>query len=264
MIDLALLRIIKYKEQYDKVARYIPKSSIDKRTRAIAEDIGKYYSDNPDEEVLDFPSFRSMFFTTWHRNLEKADVEYYNQVLTRMEDDVSASIQRTIINQLLELELATNVANIVNSYELEDEIDIVSALTNTLQACKDKIERSSEFEYAAFDDNSLEEEDSSGYQWHLACLNKSYLPIQGGRQTIIAARPGKGKTSFITHLNAIVAPQMPEGKIILWFNNESRRQIIMSRQIQSALAATDDELQRYKETGEYSATEALESSYIFS
>ena len=35
MIDLALLRVIKYREQFDKVHRYIPKSAIDKKTKAI-------------------------------------------------------------------------------------------------------------------------------------------------------------------------------------------------------------------------------------
>ena len=46
MIDLALLRIIKYRENFDKIHRYIPKSAIDKRTKAIVVDIKKYFDLN--------------------------------------------------------------------------------------------------------------------------------------------------------------------------------------------------------------------------
>jgi replicative DNA helicase len=42
---------------------------------------------------------------------------------------------------------------------------------------------------------------------------------------------------------------MPENKIIVWFNNESRRQRIMARQIQSALGSTNQELQELKKAG---------------
>ena len=53
MIDIALLRIIKYREQNDKVSKYIPRSSMDKRTIAIAGDISRYFELNPEEEKID-------------------------------------------------------------------------------------------------------------------------------------------------------------------------------------------------------------------
>lgn len=250
-IDLALLRIIKYKESFDKVSRYIPRSAIDKRTRAVADDIGRYYAMNPDETVLDFPSFRSLFFTSFHRGLKDEDCQFYNSLIDRMEQDVPEQIKKNIINQLLELEFATDVANLLNEYEAGEEIDIVAAIANTLKGTQETLERTTSFEFADLMDSTVTEDvdEDSGYLWPITALNESYRTILGGDQTIIAARPGQGKTTFLTHLNWCMAQSMSENKVIVWFNNESRRQRIMSRQIQSALNKTNAELQEMHKAG---------------
>tara|TARA_R110002096_G_scaffold110795_1_gene241958 strand:+ start:466 stop:1713 length:1248 start_codon:yes stop_codon:yes gene_type:complete len=250
MIDLALLRIIKYKEQFDKVQRYIPRSAIDKRTRAVTEDIRKYFEMNTEEEILDFPSFRSMFFTTWHKSMGEEDCKYYNQLIDRMQTDVPESVKKNIINQLLELEFVTEVANVIQDYEQGEEIDVVVTVGNLYDTVRDTMERTNAFEFSDLDDSTVgENTDDEGLDWNLACMNETYRKIQGGDQYIIAARPGKGKTSFLTHLNWALAKQMPDNKIIVWFNNESRRQRIMSRQIQSALNMTNGELGKLKAAG---------------
>ncbi|QPI17677.1 putative DnaB-like helicase [Alteromonas phage vB_AmeP_R8W] len=250
MIDLALLRIIKYREQFDKVHRYIPKSSIDKKTRAITEDIRKYFESNPDEEKIDFPSFRSMFFTTWHKGLSDSDCDFYNKLIERMEEDVPESIKKNIINQLLELEFATNVGNVIEDYQAGEDIEVVASIDNLVSRIKESLERTSAFEFADFDDSTVgQESDDDGYNWPLKCMNDHYRKIQGGDQYIVAARPGKGKTTFLTHLNYAMSKQMPENKVIVWFNNESRRQRIMSRQIQSAMYMTNGELKQLQLQG---------------
>ena len=257
MIDLALLRIIKHQEQFKKVHRYIPRSAIDKRTKAVTDDIRKYFELNPDEEVIDFPSFRSMFFTTWHKGMGDSDCDYYNQLIDRMETDVSESVKKNIINQLLELEFATDVGNLISEYEQGEEIEIILAVDNLTTRVKESVERSSAHEYSGLDDSTVgDESDDNGMLWPLDCMNEVYRNIQGGDQYIVAARPGKGKTSFLTFLNWSMCQQMPTNKVIVWFNNESRRQRIMSRQIMSALNMTNGELAKLKAQGE------LTSKYI--
>lgn len=246
MIDLALLRIIKWREQFDKVYGYIPRSAIDKRTKILADDMAKYFKANPEEERIDILSFRSMFFTTWHKGMDKDSTEYYNGVIDRLEADPPESVKRNIINNLLELEFATDLANAVNEYEQGEEIDIVSVVDVMTKEVKESLERTTNFEYAdVFDASINEENDDDGYEWPLVAMNNTYRRIQGGDLYIVAARPGKGKTTWLTQLNASMAGQMEPHKVIVWFNNESRRQRIMSRQIQSVLRATNSELQEY-------------------
>ncbi len=250
MIDLALLRIIKEREHFDKVSRFIPLSAIDKRTKAIVQDIDKYFTINPDEVSIDFPSFRSLFFTSWHKGMKDDDCKYYNQLLTRMEEDVPDSVRKNIINSLLELEFATDMGNLLSDYKEGEEIEFVHAVDNLLAKVQGTMERTSNLEYAGFEDSTVgEEDDDNGLLWPLNSLNKVYRNVQGGDQTIIAARPGKGKTSLLTFCNWSFVQQMQEDKIIIWFNNESKRQRIMSRQIMSALNATTQECAKWKKEG---------------
>jgi replicative DNA helicase len=206
---------------------------------------------NPEESIIDFPAFRSMFFTTFHKGMEKAECTYYNQLIDRIQTDVPESVKRNIINQLLELEFATDVANVIQDYEQGEEIEVVTVIDNLTIKVKESIERSSSHEFSGLDDSTVgEENDDNGLRWPLQVMNDTYRNIQGGDQYIVAARPGKGKTSFLTFLNWSMCQQMPDNKVIVWFNNESRRQRIMSRQIMSALNMTNGELAKLKASGE--------------
>ncbi len=256
-IDLALLRVIKYKEQYDKVARYIPMGAINKRTKLVAKDIGRYFEDNDNEEVINFNSFRSLFFTSYHRKLNTADTEFYNTVLTKMEADVPDGVRNSLVNQLLELEFATDLGNLVDSYQAGDELDIVAEVTYVTKKLDEQMVRANRFEYADLEDSSIEENDNVGLQWCLPELNERYRRIQAGDQTIIAARPGLGKTTFLTCNNVSMVKDMKDTDIIVWFNNESRRQRIMKRQLQSALGCTTDELTEYSKD-----TDKLYEKYV--
>lgn len=241
-IDLALLRVIKYKEQYDKVARYIPMGAINKRTKLVAKDIGRYFEENDNETMINFNSFRSLFFTSYHRKLNDDDTTFYNAILTKMEADVPDGVRNSLINQLLELEFATDLGNLVDEYQAGDEVDIVSEVTHITKKLDEQMVRANSFEYADLDDSSVEENDDVGLKWCLPELNERYRNIQGGDQTIVCARPGLGKTTFLTCNNVSMVADMQDTDIIVWFNNESRRQRIMKRQMQSALRKTNDEL----------------------
>ena len=248
-IDLALLRVIKYKDQYDKVARYIPMGAINKRTKLVAKDIGRYFEDNDEEIKINFNSFRSLFFTSYHRKLNDADTEFYNNVLTKMEADVPDGVKNSLINQLLELEFATDLGNVVDEYQAGEEIDIAAEVGHLTKKLDEQMVRANSFEYADIDDSSVEEDDDSGLDWCLPELNERYRRIQAGDQTIVAARTGLGKTTFLTCNNVSMAQGMKDTDIIVWFNNESRRQRIMKRQMQSALNKTSGELSEMGKAG---------------
>lgn len=257
MIDVALLRIIKYKERYDKVSKYIPISDIDKKTKAIVQDLGKYFAAHPDATVVDFPTFRSLFFTSWHKNIKGDAAVFYNKLLEQMETDVNEYQDKNIINQLLELEFATSVGNLVEQYQQGDELDIVHEIGELHLKVSESLDRITSFEFAGFEDNTIGDDSTEGgLLWPLQVMNDHYRPIQPADQYIVAARPGKGKTTFLTQLNHSLVQQMPANKIIVWFNNESRRQRIMSRQIQSALFVTNKEMSQLHVEGK------LEEEYI--
>lgn len=243
MIDRALLQVIKYREQFKKVYQFVPMSGIDKRTKLLVQDFVKYFKECPNAKVIDIAAFRSLFFTSWHKNLKEEEISYYNQVLTAIEKDADIDVANLLVNQLIELELATKSAHVIDKYSAGDDIEIVHELNKLVEKARDNISFASGGEYADEHDTTIGESmDDSGYLWNLDCLNATYRNILPADQYIIAARPGKGKTSFITDLNRAMSQRMPKNKVIVWFNNESSRQRIMSRQVQSALGKTSEEL----------------------
>lgn len=248
MIDKALLRVIKYREQFDKVYRYIPRSAIDKRTRAIATDIRKYFDLHPDEDQVNMEAFRSLFFTSWHRNLSEEDCSYYNKVLDQISYDEPEGIKNSLVNQLLELEFATEVGNLIELYHQGDDIDVVPQIHSLCEEVRSSLERTNNYEFAQLDEELLEEDVSgAGLEWALPCLNKVMRPLRGGDAIIVAARPDAGKTSFLTHNLGHMATQTDSP--IIWLNNESKKERILKRSLQSVLNVTNSELLAKQQAG---------------
>jgi len=232
------------------VAKYVKLETVDKRTKAVILDFKKYFKDNPDETQIDMPAFRSLFFNAYHKGMKEEQIDFYNKLLANIETDVSASIDKNIVNQLVELNYATKLGNLIMQYESGEEIDLVPIVDKLTKAVQESLVRASGFEYLVFEEDKLETVDpDSGLLWPIDCMNEVYRNIFGGDQYIVAARPGKGKTTFLTHNNCSMATQMSENKIIVWFNNESRKERILHRQIQSALGATNSELYKHKQAG---------------
>lgn len=232
------------------MAKYVKLETVDKRTKAVILDFKKYFKDNPDETQIDMPAFRSLFFNAYHKGMKEEQIDFYNKLLANIETDVSASIDKNIVNQLVELNYATKLGNLIMQYESGEEIDLVPIVDKLTKAVQESLVRASGFEYLVFEEDKLETVDpDSGLLWPIDCMNEVYRNIFGGDQYIVAARPGKGKTTFLTHNNCSMATQMSENKIIVWFNNESRKERILHRQIQSALGATNSELYKHKQAG---------------
>ena len=207
MIDITALQIITNRVDYDRVAKYMSPSSMDKQTIAIKKDLGKYFNTHPDVETVDFDAFRSLFFNEYHRGLKKDTVDVFNKIIKRMEGTPSDDTRKNIINSLISLGCATKVAAFIDDYQAGEEIDIVEAVYHEVATTREALERTTSFEFADLETSSIAEglDEESGLPWCLDILNETYRPNQAGDCTIIAARPGCGKTTFLCHNNVTFA-----------------------------------------------------------
>ncbi|CAM0008011.1 DnaB-like replicative helicase [Vibrio phage K436] len=242
-IDLAVLRVVKRREQWDKVQGYIPESSLDEHTRLLLEDFRRYYALHPTATAIDMDIFRSLFFQQFHRTLNKESVETYNTLINRVCDDVSAETQASIVNMLVELELVTAIANDIEEYEAGEEIDIVDLLERRVGRTKDKLEIISAAAYGTIE--SLVERRESGvrYKWCIPGLQQTCRDIEGGDMIIIAALSDVGKTSFT--LQQIIACSVQTQKPIIWFNNEGPKERIQLRMYGMMLGIGSDLVKQY-------------------
>ena len=250
MIDSSLLKVIKYKDQFEKVGQYIPEAAIDKQTKAIVKDVGKYFAMHPDESVIDFGVFRTLFYTKWHKGLKDDQKDYFAMVLKSMEEDASSEIKRTLINNLLELDCATQIGNIVSEFDNDGEIDFIPTVNAIMESITQRTERNEGFTFASDDDCTIgDEETRSGFKWPLDCMNEHYREVLPGDAYIVAAGQGVGKTTFLVNVLRQAGVDLPVSQDLVWLNNESSRGRIRSRMIQAALQATNSELMAWKKDG---------------
>lgn len=253
MIDVALLKVLKKKRNFVRVRRYIPESSIEPKTMAIVKDFGRYFEENESAEIIDFEVFNSLFFNMWHKNLKEDTAQVYRKLLERVSsEEVEPELEASMVNQLVELEFAERLGKKLVQYEEGEEVELLQEVKVLCTQAENKLTLKVDSNFAGVEDHDIVEAsiDAEGYTWHVPVMNEFYRPIKPGDLYIVAARPGVGKTTFLTHLNAHVAPQMRSNKIIVWFNNESKRQRIMSRQITSSLKKTRSEILPLVESGQ--------------
>jgi len=243
MIDLRLLQLTRYKEDYMRIAQRIPKASLDAQTVAILDDFGKYWEKFPDHDRIDMLTFLPMF-RSWHPTLNPEQWSAYEAILNNVKQELNEETRNGILDTLLELRLGTQLADLLARYDAGELPNIHGAIVRAVDEFKADCSTGSETEWITDDIYDLldEELDNSGLHWRLEVLNQCMRGLRPGDFGIVAARPDKGKTMFLASEITNLAAQLPEGRTALWLNNEGPGKRIIPRLYQAALGGTLSEL----------------------
>lgn len=247
-IESALLRAITKREDYDKVCHYVNSDAIDDHTRAVCSIMDKYWQMcDPTTEMASMDTVRSMFFSA-NPSIEEATRAVYEELFSRMCQPLTKHEQAVIINNLIEQELAVQVANAISKYEQGEEIDLIELVFALGEEARDKMTLVTESNFATLD--SLKERNHSAiaYLWPLNCLAAAFKPMTGAIQTIVAGLSDIGKTSFALNIAAAWAIQSG-GKPILWMNNEGDKNAVLKRSYTIMLGVTEDVIDQWLEDG---------------
>jgi len=242
MIDLALLQMLRFKEDFLRVQGRIPDASLDPQTLALITDFGKYFNKFPEHDAVDMVTFLPMFHS-WHPTLSTDQFAAYEAIIQNVQKELPDGTREGVLDTLLELRLGTDLASLLARYDAGELPDINGALQRALEEFKADASGAT-VDYVEDDISDLlkEEIDNSGLHWRLQCLNESMRGLRPGDFGIVAARPDKGKTTFIASEVTYLASQLDAGKCVLWLNNEGPGKRIIPRLYQSALGATIPEL----------------------
>lgn len=247
MIELALLRAVKYRSEYDKVKHYINTDAIDEQTRTIIKVINKYWESAAEgTQVVDMDTLRSMFFHA-HKDMNQDSVSIYNQLFDRVCSDLSKHEQSLIINNLIERELAVTLANGIAKYDAGDEMHLIEWAHQTAESARNKMTLVTESAYGTVKSLIERVESSVSYGWTLNCLANSFKNMTGGRQTIIAGLTDVGKTSFA--LNIAVGTARQSKKPVIWLNNEGNRNDVLTRAYCIMFAQDEDVIIQWAHDG---------------
>jgi replicative DNA helicase len=243
MIDLNLLRLLKFKPEFYRIRGRIPEAAMDPQTNALLKDFAKYFEMFPDHDRVDHATFVPVFRAR-HPSLSAESRSAYETIIQNvMDHDVPAGTKEGILVSLLELRMGTELATLLTQYDAGDLPNIQAALSKVLDDFKsDAGIKSQDYLRDDIYDLLAEEQDDSGLRWRLDCLNQSIRGLRPGDFGIIAGRPDKGKTTFIASELTCLAAQLPPEQCALWLNNEGPGKRIIPRLYQAALGAVQSEL----------------------
>lgn len=247
-LDLTTLQLLKHRAKYEALSRAIPARALDIRTQVLLKDYGRFFVEFPEAPRVDRGAF-SLFFRMIHPKLSPEDLAVYDELFGKIEHDVDPALETGIMRRLTEAATAYDLATMLEKYQAGEEVDIRLGLTGFLEAYETNLGKTVANPQVldAIEDLLKDCENGTGLKFRQNCLNRCITPIQGGDFFVVAGRPDKGKTTFLTDNLTYMAAQVDqvypgENRSILWFNNEGPGKRIVTRAFQSALNATMEDL----------------------
>lgn len=252
-LDTTLLRLLKSRERYDRLARAVPRSAIDVGTGAVLDYFKRYLAEHPDVPVITLEPF-----LLWHAiAFPSLDENDRGLVRARMHgvlgEDADPALESGIMERLLAAETANRVTDLITKYQEGAEVDLYNGLRAELDTYEQQTTRKVAMPWVrdSIDDILADDKDDRGLAWRLDCLNMVMRKVRPGDFIIIAGRPDKGKTTFVASEITYMAEQFDEyyglghGRSVLWFNNEGPGRRIVSRVYQSALGISMADMVKY-------------------
>lgn len=254
-LDITVLRLLKYKERYDRLARSVPKGALAPLTAELLADYGVFFREFGEAQKIEHGPFLTWYRGFRHPNMKDEAFGLYKAIIEKAMEDVSPELEAGLMERLVASDTAARVTSLLEKWNNGDEIDLYKELRNNIERFEQQVDRKVKNPQVLdpIEDLLKAEENDSGLHWRLPCLNRHIKPLRGGDFVIVAARPDRGKTTFcaseLTHMAAQVDTLYPgEERSILWFNNEGPGKKIIMRNFQAALGATTEDLVKLSNT----------------
>ena len=243
-INKTLLQLLTTREQWSKLQSSIDISRFDKEVRAVLNSIKKYWN-NTDNDQMNMEVFVSKFFID--NTLSDPERAYYNKLFEVMDQEPDKSTAKDIIRDLRTMEFHKELEDAGNDYTTGNDIDLYETVRSYVNVFEADIRRDADTGYclATMEEIIEDEQHGSILEWPLDSLRRAMPGLRTGMQVIVAARPGKGKTSFLAHSNMHFLTGdflRATGRPIVWFNNEGKKIRIKGSHVRAGLRKDFDEI----------------------
>lgn len=247
-LDITLLRVMRQRQRFAKYSKAIPEGVLSTHSKAIMADYSSYFLSYPGTDEVKGDEFLP-FFKLRHPKLSEDQLAIYMALLPKLFEPGPEEVEAGLMDKIIQIDAANKAHSLVQLFMDGGDVDLLPELARIHEEAKaDTNKKVKTVEVSTSIESMMEEEaKDTGLHWRLACLNESMRPLRGGDFGVIAGRPDKGKTSFLTSELTFMAQQVEalypgEGRDILWFNNEGPGKRIKYRCYQSALNMTSPDL----------------------
>lgn len=254
-MDSLVLHAMAQKQRYNQLRHVIPAGMMTADTNAVLAWFGAYYNAFPERTAVDLDELKSLVRLR-SANASPEGVAITLHLVDQLKQPIDDSALNGILGQLYEMDFTGRAAAVIEKYQNGDEVDALYEISNLAEKAKRARNSSMPDEYITTPIGELlaEVSDDKGLKFRrIAALREHILGLQGGASIAIAARPDKGKTSFIADCLTDFAPQVVamygDARPILWLNNEGSGKRIIPRIYQAALKKDLNEIIQMSNAG---------------
>jgi len=247
-MDALLLHALSNQQRYKSLHHVLPQGMLAPDTLAMLQWYSAYYAAFPERTDIQLDELQSLVRLRATGSSPES-IQITLHLIDQMRKRPDDTAINGILGQLYELDLSGRAAALIEKYQRGEEVDLAYELSRlSQQAVRSKASATpDDYIKTGIDDLLAEVSDDKGLKFNrIAALREHILGLSGGASIAIAARPDKGKTSFISSILTDFAPQVVAmyggARPILWLNNEGSGKRIIPRIYQAALGKDLNEI----------------------
>lgn len=227
-----LVKFLGTSSNYELYIKYIKKEFIPKEAWEVLEFLPSYWKETGRIDVADWEEVASLLALKHPAKPSISLSKTFCEALGRVTATPSPEVLQTLHNRSYAESIAEeclavaegksnsfiNISNLLDEYKRKS-VKLERELIETVQ--EDMF-------------TSLSSIKTTGMRWYIEPLNTILGPLNS-EFILLASRPDGGKTTFLANEAWNIAKQLPDGKQVLWFNNEEHIRKVKLRVIQSYL-----------------------------
>lgn len=244
-LEVKLFKLLMEKEAYNRFNGFIKPHAISKEGKDLLKDLGKFYEVS---EEFDVDKFIEWSLTTQKLKFSVSEAEVYDLYVRRIyTSDIPDPV---IVSNFIERDYFIRIASLCIDAEENPDISMED-IQKLVDKCYVEVGRADPVAETLYDvgiadlfsDAALE----SGYSWRLPELRGAVGDIRDKQLVVIGGRPNCGKTSMLASEASYLAAQLPEGKNLVWINNEGPPEDVKIRIVTACLGVSEEYAKKHAE-----------------
>lgn len=252
--DVLILQALRDKPRWRSLQHAVPTAMLSPDAQCVLGWFPIYWQAFPEHTALDISALDGLI--KLRGNYPPEQLAVVRHLLGQMAQPIDETALRGITNQLYERDFSGKAGALVARYNNGEEVDLAFELHRLADQTKKVMTASDEdrWEDTPIEDLLALENPNYGLRFPTQLLREHIGGLTGGASVVLAARPDRGKGSFLAATAVHWARQLEDyfdaDRPILWLSNEGSGKRIVPRVYQAALRCTNDELRELSSKGE--------------